>query len=259
MRKPKNWAASRGSHFPRGEAEKLDEALMELRRYGQRKGSWDVASDSYASNAIKKSVSYFLWHWDTEQLTPPPHFVRSQLRQLIKAARAIESLHEESHWTARCLVEAKLAGTSNPLSEILNQTRRMVEALENTAAGECKIWDPGLPTAKLRLLQVCLLIMEITCSVRPGLTKYNHINGGGPLLRFTRPVFEYATGLRAADGAFDNEVKILRDLYPRRVPYAEGVNRLTHVKEKNHGVLVHDLTPDTRAENLSHKCLRLGP
>ncbi len=239
MRKPKSCFAYRRPPVPRGRIERFDEALEELRKYGERFSIWDDTCDSLASEEIERCVRQFLVWWDGEQLTPPPHFVRSQVQKIINATKEIVSLVDESHWAARVLVEERLREVPNTLtlSVVLQQTQNMLTALEHTAAGPCRIKDPDFIGAKLYLLECCLRIMgDAAGGVKPGLTKHNHVNQGGPLLRFTRAVFEYATGLRAADGAFDSEVRILRDLYPRRVPYAErseGVNRLTHVREKS--------------------------
>jgi len=218
MRKPKCCVASSRPLIPRGRVEKFDEALEKLRTYGERAGDWDEMCDFLASEAVEKCARNFLFWWHAEQSTPPPYFVRFQLLRIVKAARAIASLNEENHWAARALVEEKLGGMPNTLSAALEQTQRILKALESAAAGDCRIKDSDFPSAKLHLLEGCRRIMEDASGVRPGLSKYNVINEGGPLLRFTRTVFEYATGLRTAPGSFDNEVEILRAVYPCKVP-----------------------------------------
>jgi len=215
MRKPKSCFVRRLPPTPRGRIEKLEEALTELRKYGERAGEWDDTCDFLATEDIDKCVRGFLAWWDGEQLTPPPHFVRSQLQKIIKATKEIASLSDESHWAVRVLIEETLQGApnTNDVSLVLDQIQNMLQAAERTAVGPCTVREPDVTSAKLHLLECCLRIMEDAAGgIKPGLTKHNNINEGGPLLRFTRAVFEYATGLRAAGGSFDNEVKILRSL-----------------------------------------------
>ena len=217
MRKPKSCLVRRLPPVPRGSIAKFDQALEELRKYGERAGDWDEMCDFLASQEIEKCVRSFLLWWDGEQSTPPPHYVRSQLRQMISAASHIVRLREEGHWAARVLVAQTLRKITKALSlsMVLEHTQTMLEAIECTAVGPCAVRDRDAASAKLYLAESCLRMMaDAAGGIRPGLAKYNHVNQGGPFLRFIRAVFEYATGLRSAQGSFDNEVKALRLRYP---------------------------------------------
>ena len=187
-----------------GSRAQLQAALKELEKL-RGTGRLGIEERKVIESSIVAVAKYYKRNQAVHDGTPTPTDTIAKIRKISACAAEMLDLVSDPDWAVESKLDPALkhhgeAGFKSAVSAVFSwkyAARDVLEDFEKRAARRYKRPHPGVI-----LLAQCQRILEIA-GVDVGLTK-----GGSPLVRFTRCVHKYATGLRV--GSFDHHIDTLR-------------------------------------------------